>query len=289
MNCEDCGSPVHEDQKRGELVCSNSTCSLVVAENLIDYSPVTQKDDEYLGPGGDGRGPGLSVPNAMSMTTRPYDTTKDASGRSLRPEVAQRMKYLTTVDSRVVSNKDRSTKRLQDAVRDVSVRLNATDEVSSRAFTVAQRAVASREFRGWEFSLIAGGAMYLALNETKGHVNLNEFLPAVSSVRPATLKRNVQKAYKAMKRIVGSQAARSSASDIAGELVLRLNLNEDVLRTARKSLAAMNESAVPRIDAGAAVYHACTVHHVELSQKQVAEAAGTSDVSLRSRLKEAGL
>ena len=282
--CDECGGGpvVPNPDGRGELVCTK--CSIVVQHGIIDATPTTQRDDQYLGVGGDGHGPGLVAPTPQAMTTRPTAVTRDASGRALDQATAQRQKYLTKVDSRVVSNKDRSARRLQIAVRDLAARLKVSPEIEGRAFLVARKAISARMFRGWEFGLVAGGAVYFALLEASGSVDEKALLPHVRASHEKKRRSNVFAVYKGIKRLLGAQPEITSAADLARKIAVRLGLSGEVLRLIKQNVALIPPTAIPRIDAAAVVYLSCVQGGVKISQRRVAEACGTNDVSLRQRL-----
>lgn len=281
MNCEECGFPVYIDT-RGEAICSG--CSLVAQSDIIDTSPVTQHGDVYLGPGGAGHGPALSVPTPAAMTTRPSMVSRDASGRALKPEAAQRMEYLTKVDARIVSNKERSARRLQVAVRDLANRLHAPPELEDRTYSVARKALDAKLFRGWDFGLVAGAAMHFALLESKGHVDLKAFLPQVRVSHEATKLSNLRGAVREIKRLFGVQPEMSTPLEIASEVALAFGLNGEVKRLLVANAARLAPSPIPRIDAAALLYVSAQQAGLGLTQKEIAAACGTNDVSLRDRL-----
>jgi transcription initiation factor TFIIIB Brf1 subunit/transcription initiation factor TFIIB len=284
MSCDECGSPVVPTE-RGEIVCTK--CDLVVQDGIIDSTPVTQRDDAYLGPGGDGRGPALAFQSPSAMTTRPTITTRDAAGRPLGQDAAARMQYLTKVDARIVSNKDRSAKRLQSAVRELTNRLGASSQLEERAFAVARRAVASGEFRGVEFGLVAGGSMYFALFEANGSVDRRAFMPQVRASHENRRESNVLGVFKAIKRILGTVPEGATTEKIALEAAERLGLSGEVVRLIRQNLTLFPRSAIPRIDAASVIYISGVQGGAKLSQRRVAAECGTNDVSLRSRLHQA--
>ena len=281
MNCDECGSAA-VPADRGEMVCTG--CSLVVQSVTIDSSPITERDDAYLGPGGDGHGPALSSPTPSSMATRPNIVTRDASGRPLDQETVQRMEYLTKVDKRIVSNKERSEKRLHLAVRELSVRLQASAEIEERAFAIARKAIAAKKFRGWEFGLVAGGALYFALFESRGAVDRKLFMTQVRVAHDNTKESNVLAAFKEIKRLLGVRPEAASTEKIALEAATRLELNGEIVRLIKQNLARFPATAVPRIDAAAIIYISGTQGGARISQRRIAAECGTTDVSLRARL-----
>jgi len=281
MNCDECGSAA-VPADRGEMVCTG--CNLVIQDRIIDSSPITERDDAYLGPGGDGHGPALNNPTPSSMATRPSIVTRDASGRSLDQETVQRMEYLTKIDKRIVSNKERSERRLHTAVRELSVRLQASVEIEERAFAVARKTIAAKRFRGWEFGLVAGGAVYFATFEKHGAVDRKAFMAQVHAAHGNTKESNVLAAHKEIKRMLGVRPEAASMEKIALEAAGRLELNGEIVRLIKQNLARFPPSAVPRIDAAAIIYVSGTQGGARISQRRIAAECGTTDVSLRARL-----
>src|SRR5207247_985895 len=140
--------------------------------------------------------------NPVTMTTRPQITSRDASGRALSPSVAAKFEYLTTIDSRVVSKRDRSSKRLSEAVRNLALRLQLPASVEDRAFRVAWKAVESRALRGWEFSLVAGSAVFFALFERDGYVVPTALVAAIDATHPSEREKNLRRGFKEMEGVM---------------------------------------------------------------------------------------
>jgi len=248
MICEECGGTVIMDEARAELVCGG--CGIVVQERIIDTSP------------------DLSVSSDSVRTTA---------------VTSPRMEYLKKVDSRIISNKERSERRLKSAVHDLARRAGASTDVEKRALTVAYKVVVSGKFRGWPFGIVAGGATYFAMMEANGIVE-RTFLTAVQSSSESTRESNVLAVYKSIKKMTGVLLVSAPAEDIARLVVQRLGLSDEVLRLVKQTLKVMPKSAIPRIDAAAGLYRACTIAGVKLSQRRIAQECGTNDVSLRGRL-----
>jgi len=282
MNCPECGATVLPAD-RGEMVCSQ--CALVVEANMIDSTPTTTRDDAYTGPGGDGHGPALSVQNPVTMTTRPQFVTRDASGRALPPGVAAKYEYLTTIDSRVMSKRDRSGKRLFEAVHDLALRLQLPSNLEDRAFRVAQRTVAARALRGWEFSLVAGGAVYFAMFERDGYVVPTALVSTITATHMGEVEKNLRRACKEMEKVMEVRLHRASALEVAREIATRLGLPPAILAMLKNKEAVVILSENPVIDAGAIIYEAARELGLKTSQREIAEACGTVDVSIRKRLR----
>jgi transcription initiation factor TFIIIB Brf1 subunit/transcription initiation factor TFIIB len=220
------------------------------------------------------------------MTTTPSQIARDGSGRLLNNTTAQRMQYLTTIDSRVMSKRDRSEKRLFNAVHDLALRAGVASDFEERVFHIARKAVDARVFPGWEFSMVAAGALYYVILERDGYARPADVLRLVRSVRRERPESNLLAAYRRIVRVLGVAPRRASALDIALDVAERLRLPRKVIGPVRQVAAAMPDSGRPRIDAAAILYSACEAVGVKASQREIAEATGTTDVSLRSRLKE---
>lgn len=255
---------------------------------MIDASPVTQRGDSYSGPGGDGHGPALSVQNSITMTTRPKSVGRDAGGRPLPPGVAAKFEYLTTIDARVVSKRDRSSKRLFEAVHDLALRLQLPQDLKERAFNVATRTVKARALRGWEFSLISGGAIYFSLMERNGYVVPTSLVAAIRATHMSEREKNVRVAFKEMERVMGVRLPRASSLRIARDIATQLGLPPSVLGMLKHSQASVVASANSLIDAAAIIYVAAQELGLDVPQRMIADACGTTDVSLRARLSSEG-
>jgi transcription initiation factor TFIIIB Brf1 subunit/transcription initiation factor TFIIB len=265
MICDECGGAVVL-ATRGELVCE--ACGLVSASGPVDTSPITRRGDEYLGPGGDGHGPALSVQNTITMTTTPTNL-----GR------------LRTVDARAVGKRDRSAKRLYVAVHDLALRLALPPEMEDRTYRVASRTVEAKALRGWEFSLVAGGAVYYAIMERDGYVVPDGIVDATTATHMDRREDNIRAAFKEMEHVMGGRLPRADARAIGCKIALRLGLTPEVFEVIKRT--AVKPTANPAIDAGAILYDACRRLGLDVPQRRFADALGTTDVSIRKRLGKA--
>ena len=78
---------------------------------------------------------------------------------------------------------------------------------------------------------------------------------------------------------------RASALELAREIATRLGLPPAILAMLKNKEAVVILSENPVIDAGAIIYEAARELGLKTSQREIAEACGTVDVSIRKRLR----
>ena len=283
MNCDQCGGPTFTDDQRAERICSG--CFTVVQSGIIDYAPVTMREDEYLGPGGPHHGPAIGLNSGTSLMTPLRVERRDARGHVINRETAQHINYLSVVDGWVINRRDRASKRLYAIVSSQCTKLRLPESVRNRTFYITKRAMDRNVLRGWETSIVVAGAIHLALREAKHFMPMPRIMTVIHSSRPKAEKQ-VMKAYIKLNRALEIRPVRMTASEILPFVINDLGLPRDVQIVADGILKNMTVSERPALDVAMAVYVACVQEDVLVSQRRIAVSCGTTDVSLRGRVRE---
>ncbi len=262
---------VFMDPMRGEIVCTG--CSLVVGQ-MLDTRPAVAYEGDV--PSAEA----VSFTNTGIPSTRLTNERYDGRGNIINQETHDRFRHLSWLNSHSLRRKDRSIKRLHGMVSAACTKLDANLNLRDRAFYLTKKAYEQGALHNQEFALLVGSGMMLAFQEAGRHVSFDEVLNVlpVSRHKP---KRQLTRAYRVVKRTLG-------LADVRGgpEMILaKLALSPDVLREAKSVLCSMPERRKPETDAAFAVFVGAKRAGKPLPQTRVAEMCGTTDVSLRQRLK----
>ena len=277
MRCDECGSLAIFDESRGELACSQ--CGLVLQNTVLDMSiPLTSSGEI------DGYGP-PSVGGNASLSTRFTNEARDSSGHAINESTRERMKRLAWLNAHTVRRKDRSLQRLMAMTTDTCRKMDFKDNIRDRTFTLVKQAYEKNVLPNQEFSLLVGGCLLLAAQEAGMYLSVKSLLDILIISRKRPL-RQMQMAYKRIKKTLGMHTVRTNPCALIPSAASALNISPSIQAAARAMLGSMNPYHRPEVDVATVLYAAAFRAKAPVSQLAVAKACGTTDISLRLRLKE---
>jgi transcription initiation factor TFIIIB Brf1 subunit/transcription initiation factor TFIIB len=271
--CEECGGgPILLDSRRGEAVCG--ACSLVASETTFDFQEPRSEESREA-----------TTLNAGFPQTRMFNDSRDAGGAFINEESRSRIRRLAWLSEHSSSNRDRSVKKLYAAVNDACRKLQLANQFRDRVFYLSKRAYEKGVLRNQEFSLIVGAAIRLAAQENKMYLSDDTILKVltISRERP---KKQLQRAYRVVKRELALTALRTTPQMLLPKVNATLSLPVNVVRETRKLLDEYTVLHRPEVDLAAAIFVAARRANHDIKQNRIALACGTSDVSLRDRVKK---
>src|SRR5271170_5663011 len=252
------------DPNGGELFCSS--CGFVVKEKIEEVGPEwrafskEEKDDRSRG----GLPTSLAM-HDMGLATVIGGINKDASGKSLSASMKATVERLRTWDSRsqVHEPMDRNLRQAFSELDRLSDKLAVSDAVVEKAAYIYRKALERGLVRGRSISAIIAASLYAACRDRETPRLLKEMDIKMPVVDPT----------KCVSRI----ASRAQLSE----------------RTKRRALEILKKAEEARISAGkdpmglaaAALYVSCTLEGEDKTQRDVAEAAGVTEVTIRNRYK----
>ena len=271
--CEECGALVLMDTHRGEAVCTN--CSLVSVETAFNFQE----------PRGNEEPREATTLNAGFPQTRMFNDSRDAGGALIREESRSRIRRLTWLSAHSSSNRDRSIKKLFAVAEDACRKLQFRAQFRDRVFYLSKRAYEKGLLRNQEFSLIVGASIRLAAQENKMYLSDDAILKVltISRERP---KKQLQRAYRVIKRELSLHALRTTPQMLLSKVNETLSLPANVVRATRALLDEFTVFHRPEVDLAAAIFAAARRENYDIKQNKIALACGTSDVSLRDRVKK---
>ncbi|HME19288.1 MAG TPA: TFIIB-type zinc ribbon-containing protein [Nitrososphaerales archaeon] len=285
--CPRCGkSSMITDDSGSELYCSN--CGLVVKEKMVDAGPEWRsfQSDEK----GDRSRTGLPTSIAvhdMGLATVIGGLNKDASGRSLSGSMKSTVERLRTWDrrSQVHESTDRNLRQAFSELRRFSDKLTVSDAVTERAAYFYRKALERNLVRGRSISAIIAASLYAACRDCEVPRTLKD-IAAVSNVK----KKDLARSYRLLHREMDFKMPVAEASKCVSGIASRAKMSEKTQRRAREILLRAKQIGIsagkdPMGLAASALYVACTLEGEEKTQKDVAEAAGVTEVTIRNRYK----
>ncbi|QZX99446.1 transcription initiation factor IIB [Halobaculum rubrum] len=284
--CPECGGNVVADEEHGETVCRD--CGLVVEEDAIDHGP------EWRSFNNDGESKsrvGAPTTNMMhdnGLSTNIGWQNKDAYGNTLSTERRQQMQRLRTWHERFRTrdSKERNLKQALGEIDRMASALGLPENVRETASVIYRRALDEDLLPGRSIEGVASASLYAAARQANTPRSLDE-LTAVSRVDRMELTRT----YRYIVRELKLEVAPADPAQYLARFASELGLSDEGEWRARGLLSTAGEAGVtsgksPVGLAAAAVYAAALLTNEALTQSQVSDVAGVSEVTIRNRYKE---
>ncbi len=285
--CKECGSPnqVH-DYDTGETVCGG--CGLVSYALMMDKGPewraFTKEEKTSRSR--------VGVPTSYSVHDKGLSTAisqvdRDAFGRKLPLSTRLQMWRLRKwqIRSRVHSSTDRNLAQAMGELDRLSDKVYIPSQIKEKAAVIYRKALDKRLVRGRSLAAIAAAALYAACRGSGTPRTLRE-------ISEASLvdKKDVARCYRLLLReldihmpIADPLTYVSKIAEQTGISGKAQGLAIQILREARRKRAAAGKD--PMGLAAAALYIACLKNSEKKTQKDIAEAAGVTEVTVRNRYK----
>jgi len=286
--CPKCGrGPMIMDSAGGEMFCGN--CGFVVKEKIEEVGPEWRAFSKEEKDGRSRTGiPSSIAMHDMGLATVIGTDNRDASGKSLSASMRSTIDRLRTWDGRsqVHEPTDRNLRQAFSELDRLSDKLSVSDAVIEKAAYVYRKALDRGLVRGRSISALIAAALYAACRETETPRTLKD-IAAVSNVR----KKDVARCYRLLLREMELRMPVVDPTRCVSRIASKSGLSE---KTRRKALDILKKAEETKTSAGkdpmglaaAALYVACVMEGENKTQKDVAEAAGVTEVTIRNRYKE---
>ncbi len=285
--CPECRSKnlVH-DYDTGETVCGD--CGLVVNEQMMAKGPewraFTQQEKASRSR--------VGVPTSYSVHDKGLSTAisqidRDAFGRKLPLRTRLQMWRLRKwqIRSRVHSSIDRNLAQAMAELDRLSDKVYIPSPIKEKAAVIYRKALDKGLVRGRSIAAIAAAALYASCRGSRTPRTLRE-IAEVSLVE----KKDVARCYRLLLReldmrmpIADPLTYVSKIAETTGISGKTQGLAIQILRKAKEKRAAAGKD--PMGLAAAALYIACLQNNEKKTQKDIAEAAGVTEVTVRNRYK----
>lgn len=274
-SCPECGGKVIPVQEKGENVCSQ--CGLVVSERIVDIShsgkrAFTKHEKEKRERTGSPISillpdMGLSTIIDKSNITNP-DLKRAAKWNSRMTWDKRNMLIATTELKRIASN------------------LNLPSHVKKAAIRLYIEAFKKKLLRGRSINGMVAACLYFACRERSIPRTLHEILEETS-----INAKNVRRCYRTIIRELNLKAPSTDPISLVPRYVAELGLNAEAEKTTVKILKTFTSNYSisgkdPKGLCAGALYFICKSYNKKISQKEIANLIGVTEVTLRSRYKE---
>ena len=282
--CPSCGDKkMVTDQNTGELFCGK--CGLVVTDKIADtgaeWRSFANDDSNRTRVGA---GTSLAM-HDMGLSTVIGAANKDATGKPLSASVKSSIERLRTWDSRsqAHSSADRNLRQALNEMDKLKDKLALTSAVIEKAAYIYRKAMEKKLVRGRSIHGLVAACLYASCRHTETPRTLDDIADGIN-IRRKDVARCYRLIYRELELkmpVVDPVKGVSRIASIAG-------LGE---KTKRKAISILNEAKRTYITAGkdpmgiaaAALYLACISTGEVKSQKEISNASGVTEVTIRNR------
>ncbi len=272
---------------QGELLCEE--CGLIIEENNVDRGPewraFNQQERESKSRVG---APTTNTMHDKGLTTTIDWQNKDAYGRSLTSEKRSQMHRLRKWQERI-RTKDAGERNLQFALSEIdrmASALGVPRAVREVASVIYRRALAEDLIRGRSIEGVATSALYAACRQEGIPRSLDE-VADVSRVP----QKEIGRTYRYIAQELGLELEPVDPTQYVPRFCSELGLSEEVEQKTREIIRKTADEGLlsgksPTGYAAAAIYAASLLCNEKKTQREVAEVAQVTEVTIRNRYQE---
>ncbi len=286
--CPICGSKeIIKDYERAEIVCK--VCGCVIKENLFDEGPEWRAFDHEQKI----KRCRVGAPITYTIHDKGLSTSiawknKDSYGKEISANKKAQLYRLRKWQRRLRVN-DASERNLAFALSQLerlASKLNLPKHVHEHAARIYRNAVEKGLIRGRSIEGVVTAAIYAACRMCKVPRTLDE-IAEVSRVD----RKEIGRTYRFLARELGLKLTPTSPIDYVPRFASELGLPGEVESKAIQILKKAAEKGLtsgrgPTGVAAAAIYIASVLLGCRKTQREVAEVAGVTEVTIRNRYKE---
>ncbi len=281
--CPECGSiNLFLNRDKGEVICKD--CGLVVEDKMVEFG---QEWREFESDDG-----AKMRRTGAPMTYTQYDqglgTEVGQRADLMRLEGKERNKFfrLRKWQYRISTAIERNLKLALAELKRVSSFLKLPKSVEEEAARIYTLAVQRGLVRGRSMESVVAGALYAACRRHEVPRTLDE-LSEASGIE----KKEIGRTYRFVTRELGISILPSNPADYIARFASSLKLSAEtqskaveILEKAQK--VELTSGRGPTGIAAAALYVSALIHGEKRTQREVADVAGVTEVTIRNRYKE---
>ena len=286
--CPECGSThLTRDYARGELVCED--CGLVIDEDFIDHGPEWRAFDSEQRE----KRSRVGAPLTYTIHDKGLSTVigwknRDSYGKSIPTRSRAQLYRLRKWQRRIrVSNATERNLAFALAELDrMASGMGLPRNVRETAAMIYRKAVIKNLIRGRSIEGVSAAALYAACRQCGVPRTLDEVAEASGVSR-----KEIGRTYRFIARELGLKLMPTSPQDYISRFCSELGLSGDVQS---KAIEILKEAADKELTSGrgptgvaaAAIYIASILCGERRTQREVADVAGVTEVTIRNRYKE---
>ncbi|MEM2136582.1 MAG: transcription initiation factor IIB [Candidatus Methanomethylicia archaeon] len=286
--CPECGSTnIVIDSQRAEITCLN--CGLVISDRITDPGP----EWRAFNPEQKEKRTRVGAPMTLTIHDKGLSTIidwkdKDSYGKDLNPKKRAQIYRLRKWQRRVRIS-DATERNLAFALQEIeriSSQIGLPKSVHEEAALIYRKAVEGKLVRGRSIESMAAAAIYAACRR----YNIPRTLDEITKVSRVG-KKDIGRSYRFMAKELIKKINPTNPVEYIPRLVSQLGLFGETQTKAKIIVDAAKMSGLtsgrgPIGVAAAAIYVASVILDEKRTQREIAMAAGVTEVTIRNRYKE---
>ncbi|MCJ2555433.1 MAG: transcription initiation factor IIB [Candidatus Thermoplasmatota archaeon] len=285
--CPECNSPhLVRDYERAEVICED--CGLVLDEQLIDEGPEWRAFDSEQREARERAGPPSSImSHDKGLSTQIGWRNKDAYGRTIPHRSRAQIYRLRKWQHRIRTSRsgERSLAQGLTEINTMASKMGLPRHVRESAAVLYRKASTKNLVRGRSIDEVVAATLYAACRQCGVPRTLDEI-----ANKSAVERKSIGRTYRTLTRALGLKLLPQSPRDYIPRFCNKLGLDMEVQRKALDILDAVEREELasgvaPSGVAAATIYIAAMLNGRPCTQKDVAEVAGVTEVTIRNRYK----
>lgn len=281
--CPECGGiNLFYNNDKGEVICRD--CGLVVEDKMVDFDQEWREFDSDAA----ARKRRTGAPMSYTQFDKGLGTDIGMKSDLYNLEGKNKNKFfrLRKWQQRISTAIERNLKLALSELKRVSSYLRLPGSVEEEASRIYTLAVQKGLVRGRSMESVVAGALYAACRRHEVPRTLDELAEAASIE-----KKEIGRTYRFITRELGIKILPSNPSDYVARFASALSLSAE---TQSRSVEIIGEAQRVELTSGrgpqglaaAALYVAALINGEKRTQREVADVAGVTEVTIRNRYKE---
>jgi transcription initiation factor TFIIB len=272
------------DLESGEIVCNH--CGRVSPEKAVEsraeWRTFENSDLSRVG------SPSSLAFHDMGLATVIGKTNKDSTGRKINASMNSAMGRLRTWDARTRAH-SAGHRNLISAFRELERlkdKLSLSDAIVQKTAYIYRKAQDMQLIRGRSKSSILAASIYIACREMGAQRTLGD-VTKIADVK----RKDLSRSYRLLIRELDIKVPLADPMKCITKIANKANLSE---KTRRMAISTMNELVQKEVTAGkdpmglaaTVLYLSCLTNGETTTQRDIAEAAGVTEVTVRNRFND---
>jgi transcription initiation factor TFIIB len=283
--CPRCGkNNLVTDNESGELFCAK--CGFVITEKFSDSGPERTFSDNTTNKSRTGDRTSLTR-HDRGLSTMINPINKDSAGNPLSSSMKSSLKRLRLWDNRSLTNNstDRNLQHALATLLKMKEKLSLSDAISEKAAYIYRKALEKKLVRGRSISALIAASLYAACRESGTPRTIKEVSDTIDIRRG-----DLAASYRMLLRELELTMPVADSVQCIARIASQTGLSEKTKRYAIKILKKAEQSQIlagkdPMGMAASSLYLAGLKTGEKIIQRQIALAAGVTEVTIRNRCK----
>ncbi len=286
-NCSRCGKKsLLTDEVTGEQFCGK--CGYVISEKVDELGPEQRSFSTQGGVDTTRTGSPISLTrHDKGLSTVINPTNRDATGKPLSSSMKSTITRLRTWDSRSQSQAtaDKNLRQALNELNRLKDKLAISSSVLEKAAYIYRKALDKQLVRGRSISALIAASLYAACRDAETPRTLKDVSEAANVKR-----KDISRCYRLLHNELELKMPVVDPIQCIARISSNLKVTEKTKRYAAKILKETRKRQEssgkdPMGLAAAALYFSCVINGVSITQRDLAEAANVTEVTIRNRFK----